>query len=439
MVHGPRPRAQRTITRTTEVRGVGFLTGADSRVRFEPAPVDTGIVFVRDDLPGEPEVPALVDHVVPRQRRTTIQRGAAVVEMVEHVMSALAGLRVDNCRVRINAPETPGCDGSGLPFAEAIERAGIVEQDRPRAFLRIDRPVTVSDGAAVLNALPPDGPNATGTTLSYTLDYGADSPIRRQSATLDVTPESYLVELAPCRTFLLEAEANALRESGVGARTKVTDLLVYGADGPIENTERFPNECARHKTLDLLGDLALLGVDLHGKIVAHRSGHSLNAELARAIRARCGDAPPPLDARAVLKILPHRYPFLLVDRVIEIAPGESIRAVKNITVNEPCFMGHWPERPVMPGVLILEAIAQAGGILLSTEAGTSPGRMAVMASVERARFRRPVVPGDQLVLEVRKVRARNNAFELQGTASCDGRVAAEASIRLVLTEGDPPD
>jgi UDP-3-O-[3-hydroxymyristoyl] N-acetylglucosamine deacetylase / 3-hydroxyacyl-[acyl-carrier-protein] dehydratase len=273
-------RCQRTIARDAEVRGVGFLTGADVHLRFRPASSDAGIKFIRADLPGRPQVPAHISHVVPRQRRTTIQNGDAVVEMVEHVMAALAGLRIDNCLIEIDAAETPGCDGSSQAFVEALGEAGVVEQDRPRETLAIDRPVTVREGEATLSAEPGAGDRLV---LTYNLDYGPDAPIGRQSRLVDDFPESFREELAPSRTFLLESEAKALREAGIGSRTTASDLLVFGPDGPIDNALRFPDEPVRHKILDMVGDLALIGKDLTGHVVAHRSGHQLNAALVREL------------------------------------------------------------------------------------------------------------------------------------------------------------
>jgi UDP-3-O-acyl N-acetylglucosamine deacetylase len=274
-------RLQRTIAREAEVRGVGFFHGHDVALRFRPAAADTGVVFVRTDLPGRPSVRADVANVVPTPRRMTVRRGAAVVEMIEHVMAALAGLHVDNCAVEVDAPETPGCDGSSRAFVEAILAAGTVELDRPRPALVIARPVTVREGSAALTAGPGRG---DALALSYCLDYGPGNPIGAQSLTLDVTPDAFAAELAPSRTFLLEAEARALRLAGVGTRTTQSDLLIFGPDGVIGNTLRFPDECVRHKLLDMVGDLALLGRDIVGQVVAHRSGHRLNAALVRALR-----------------------------------------------------------------------------------------------------------------------------------------------------------
>ncbi|HWE37210.1 MAG TPA: UDP-3-O-acyl-N-acetylglucosamine deacetylase [Isosphaeraceae bacterium] len=430
-------RRQRTIARDAAVQGVGFLTGADVRVRFRPAAAGTGVVFVRADLPGRPEVPAHVRHVVPRQRRTTLQGpgdgAGATVEMVEHVLAALAGLRVDNCRVEVDAGETPGLDGSSLAYVEALEGAGVVEQEATREVLVIDRPITVRDGSATLTAHPGAGADLV---VSYNLDYGPDSPIGSQSLFLDVSPERFATELAPCRTFLLEDEARALRAAGIGARTTAADLLIFGRDGVIDNALRFPDECVRHKILDLVGDLALAGRDLRGHVVAHRSGHALNAELVRALLAAAAEGPrpsPTLDVAAIMRILPHRYPFLLIDRVVELDPERRVVAIKNVSCNEPFFQGHWPGRPIMPGVLILEALAQAGGVMIGHWVDPAEW-VALIAAIDDVRIRRPVVPGDQLRLDVSCRRRKGRFVEIDGVARVDDHVAAEGKFRFVLVE-----
>ncbi len=431
-------RPQRTIAREAGVRGVSFLGGLDVRLRFRPAAVGAGIVFVRTDLPDSPSVPAHVKYTIPRQRRTTIGRGPAIVEMVEHVMAALAGLRVDNCVVEIDGPETPGCDGSSRDFTDALSEAGIVEQAATRDVLVIDRPVTVREGESILTAHP-GGPGRL--VLSYNLDYGPRTPIGRQSLFVDVTPQSFRDELSASRTFLLEAEADSLREAGIGSRTTERDLLIFGAGGVIGNELRYRDECVRHKILDLLGDLALVGMDLAGHVVAHRSGHQLNAELARKLLASLGrDHPhagphheaPVMEIGAILDALPHRYPFLLIDRVILLEPGRRVVALKNVSYNEPFFQGHWPSRPIMPGVLIIEAMAQAAGVLIGH--GAAPGREALLASIDGLKLRRPVVPGDQLRIEVDGVRCKGRATQVRATARVGDRLAAEGKIRFVVVD-----
>lgn len=430
-------RLERTIARPASVEGISFLSGLDVRLTFRPADPGTGLCFLRGDLPGRPTVPAHVRFVQARQRRTTLRHGEAIVEMVEHVLAALAGLRIDNCTIEIDGPETPGCDGSSQAFVEALLEAGIVEQDRPRDVLVIERPLTVREGCSALTAHPGAGDHLV---LSYNLDYGPDAPICPQSRFVSVCPRSFQTELAASRTFLLESEADALRRAGIGSRTTEADLLIFGADGPINNSLRFADECARHKLLDMVGDLALLGKDLVGHVVAHRSGHQLNAELVRELlkAAASGSGPSlassdptSLDINEILKLLPHRYPFLLIDRIVEFESGRRAVAIKNVSINEPFFQGHWPGRPIMPGVLVLESIAQAAGVLIG-EQMDSTSQMILIASIDDVKLRRSVLPGDQLRIEVEHSRSRARAMDYRGVARVGEQVAAEARFRFVL-------
>jgi UDP-3-O-[3-hydroxymyristoyl] N-acetylglucosamine deacetylase / 3-hydroxyacyl-[acyl-carrier-protein] dehydratase len=438
-------RSERTIGHTVEVRGFGFFHGADVTLRFSPADAGTGIVFVRSDLPDRPAVPARIDSVIPSQRRTTIRQGAAGVAMIEHVMAALAGLRIDNCLIEIDAGECPGCDGSSRAFVEVLDRAGIVEQSRKRQALVLERSVSVVEGNAFLAAhagVPGE------LTLSYHLDYGRQSPISAQSHCLAVSPQTFRDELAGSRTFLLESETAALRAAGIGARATPADLLIFGEEGVIGNVLRYPDECVRHKILDMVGDLALLGFDIQGFVVAHRSGHQTNHALARRLleqvvrSAPSGALPGALvdrgviDVTGIMGLLPHRYPFLLVDRILELDPGRMVVAIKNVSVNEPFFRGHWPGQPIMPGVLIIEALAQAAGVLISASVDLRPGRVVLMAALDDVKLRRPVIPGDQIRLEVFSRNIKASAACVHGVARVNDVVAAEAKLRFVMVDAD---
>jgi UDP-3-O-acyl N-acetylglucosamine deacetylase len=275
-------RRERTIARPVSVQGVGYLTGANVRLRFLPAPPTSGVVFVRTDVRGSRpvQIPAHVGQVTGTQRRTTLGQPGAEVGLVEHVLAALTGLRIDNCRVELNAPEPPGLDGSAQQFVQALGEAGIVCQPTSRPIWRVERSVVLRAGGATLAVHPAEDANLC---ISYFLDYGDRSPLGRQVHTQVITPGSFVQNLAPCRTFILESEAAELRRQGLGTRTTTADLLVFGAHGPLDNTLRFANEPARHKVLDLLGDLSLLGADLVGHVVAYRSGHPLNIELVREL------------------------------------------------------------------------------------------------------------------------------------------------------------
>jgi UDP-3-O-acyl N-acetylglucosamine deacetylase len=276
-------RRQRTLRRAVELAGIGFLTGAQIRVRFQPAPPSSGVVFVRTDLCPAVCLPAEINHVSGTARRTTLGEPPATVGLVEHALAALAGLRIDNCRVELDGPELPGLDGSALGFVEALHEAGAQMQFAWRPILTVDQPVVVAGRDATLTLHPS---KEEGLRISYFLDYGPFSPLGRQTHSEYITPETFSAELANCRTFLLEAEAVELRRQGVGRRTTTQDLLIFGPKGPIDNRLRFANEPARHKVLDLVGDLSLLGADLQGHVVAYRSGHPLNVELVRVL-SRC--------------------------------------------------------------------------------------------------------------------------------------------------------
>lgn len=291
-------RSQRTIARPAEVCGIGFLTGADVRVRFVPADEDAGIAFLRTDVSAAEPIPALVEYTVPRLRRTAIERRGISVELVEHVMAALAGLWIDNCFVEINAPEPPGLDGSCLPFAEALLNAGIVEQTARRKTLivRQEDIVRSDDRGQEIIARPAD---SGALTVGYQLDYGQGSFIPEQSYSVELTPETFVREVAFARTFILETEVRYLQTQGYGRRTTSKDLLIFGPDGVIDNTLRADDECARHKVLDCIGDFALVGCDLVGDVRAWRSGHRLNAELVRRWKLMLDEAASPSALRKV--------------------------------------------------------------------------------------------------------------------------------------------
>jgi UDP-3-O-acyl N-acetylglucosamine deacetylase len=274
-------RTQRTIAAAGTVEGIGYWSGRDVRVEFHPAEPNSGIVFVRTDLPGCPRIEAAVANRIETPRRTVLRRGEASVEMIEHILAALAGLQVDNCEVRVNQPEMPGCDGSALPFVTVLQRAGIVDQGVPRPVLAIAETLRLGTADSWIEARP-----AGKMVVRYDLDYGGGNPIGRQSLEILLSPRLFPWNLAPSRTFMLEREAAALQDRGLGLRTTFLDLLVFDANGPIGNRLRFPDECVRHKIVDLVGDLALAGCDLVGRFVAYRSGHRLNGELVRAIVAR---------------------------------------------------------------------------------------------------------------------------------------------------------
>ena len=276
-------RQQRTLAKPTTLSGFGYWTGCDLTVEFRPAAIDTGFVFVRNDLVPERRIPATPDNRVITPRRTTLTQNGGTVEMVEHLLAALAGMQVDNCEIFVSAPEMPAFDGSCKDAVEAIDAAGIVDQDATRPQFIVTEPIRVGSGECWIEARPQFG--GGGLSIRYELDYG-EGPIGKQTFSSAVDPIRFRQEIAPARTFLLEEAANQLREQGISNRATFQDLLVFGPLGPIQNTLRFADECARHKALDIVGDLALVGFDISAEIIAHRSGHRQNTELAAALLSR---------------------------------------------------------------------------------------------------------------------------------------------------------
>lgn len=441
---------QKTIVRPVSLKGIGLHTGEDVCVEIVPAAPNTGVFFTRTDLPDGLKIPASVFNLVHHPRRTALGNKNAEVHTVEHLLATLLALGVRNLEVRVDGPELPGLDGSALPYVEALQDAGLTEQDAPAREIHLRSPVAVTDREASVVAVGrPDG-----LSVSYTLDY--NSPLLdTQYFSVEVTEETFVQEIAPARTFVLEEEVRQLRTAGLGKGASTENTLVLGANGVIDNELRFKDEFVRHKILDLLGDLYLMSFPLCAHVVATKSGHSLNWQLAKSIleaeaptsvpeegHGRTGDGQgglsdttEPMDIRLVEKILPHRYPFLLVDRVLEIREGRFAKGLKNVTFNEEFFQGHFPGRPVMPGVLQVEAMAQLTGIVLLSRPEYS-SRMAYLLSLDRVKFRRAIVPGDQVILEVELKTLKKRTVEGSGRAFVDGSLAAEATFRFMLMEND---
>jgi len=275
-------RRQQTLAGSAVIEGFGLFTNSDVTVRILPADGDHGIVFQRIDLPGQPLIPGTIEYLAAEERRTKLANGSASIEMTEHLLAALAGLHIDNCLVQVDAPELPGCDGSSLDYVTALLEAGIVQQAAIRKCLAIESPIILDDPAGPVLEVHP---NSEGLRIEYDLDYGANSCIPAQRADFSITPGLFASQIAPARTFVLEQEIEYLRSRGFGQKVTMQDLLVFDKDGPIENELRAPNECARHKLLDCVGDLALCGFDIQGKVRAFRSGHKQNHELARVLKS----------------------------------------------------------------------------------------------------------------------------------------------------------
>ncbi len=431
-------RNQRTIKSSFEIAGVGLHTGAQSRVRILPGDADSGVVFVRKDLPDAPEVPAAYRFVSDNPRRTALKNEEAEVHTVEHLCAALMGLGIDNLVVEIEGAEMPGLDGSALPWAEALQKAGIVEQRSPRKQLEVRDPVAVTIGDSFITAVPSE---EDGLSLSYTLDYPQNG-VASQFFSFNVEPDSFAKSVAPARTFCFESEIDELRKRGLGQGASSENTIVVKST-PDGNGQplRFGDELVRHKVLDLLGDLFLLGADLKGRVVATKSGHAANRKLVGRLldqleadeAARTIEPASGMEIKEILNLLPHRYPFLLIDRVIELEGYRRAVGIKNVTINEPFFQGHFPTQPIMPGVLILEAMAQLAGLLLLRRLENT-GKLAVLWSIDQVKLRRAVVPGDQLRIEIEATKVRSKMGQGAAVAKVGSHKVAEALLTFTLVD-----
>jgi UDP-3-O-[3-hydroxymyristoyl] N-acetylglucosamine deacetylase / 3-hydroxyacyl-[acyl-carrier-protein] dehydratase len=417
---------QQTIAEPQEIRGVGLHTGGDVRMRVLPGGVDEGIRFRRTDLEGTPEVQALVANVVSTDRGTNLAAGEARVHTVEHVLAAVVGAGLDNVVIELDGAEPPATDGSAGPFLELLRGGGAVEQDAPIRQIEVPESFSLEEGESRY-VVTPDSSYVISTALEY------DHPlIGRQFTSFEVTPEVFEREIAAARTYGFAHEVEALRSRGLALGGSPENAVVLTETGLIDGARlRFPDEFARHKTLDVIGDLALLGARFSGNIVARRPSHRGNVALAREILARAEKkalARPILDIQQIFQYLPHRYPFLLVDRVVAYEEGTRIVGLKNVTINEPFFVGHFPGHPIMPGVLIIEAMAQVGGLLLMDTIENPEEKIVYFMSLDNVKWRRPVTPGDQIRFEVEVTQIRGRTARMKGVGTVDGQVVAEADM-----------
>ena len=403
------------------------MLGEPVTLTFKPAPADYGIVFHRIDLPDEPIVQVCSDNyeaVIPRC--TSLRAGETTVNSVEHLLSALAGMGVDNMRVDIDAPECPALDGSALPYVQILQQAEIVQQDTPRAPIELKDPFAVYDKDKQLILLPSD---------AFQVSCVYDHPkLPAQIETFTIDPETYVNEIAPARSFCFADEIELLRGQGIGKGASYDNVLVIEDDGSTSSDLRFANEFVRHKMLDLIGDLYLVGKLPQAQVVALKSGHALHAQLILSMvekgLTRQQDS---IEIMDILEVLPHRYPMCMLDRIIEVEHGKRAVGIKNLSFNEPFFQGHFPEQPVMPGVLQMEALAQLGAWLLLKELGAE-GQVGYFVSIKEAKFRRPVVPGDQLRLEIEVLRRRRTWAWLGGKAYVGDQLVAEGELSIALGE-----
>jgi len=500
---------QQTIEHEVSLEGTGLHTGERVRVALRPAPPDAGVVFRRSDISKSPALTVRHVNLDSSRGRTTLELDGVSVQTVEHLLAALSTAGVDNAEVVVEGPELPGTDGSAAAFVEALAAAGLREQEAPLSVYLVDSPIFVRTPAASLAAVPA---RPGDLRISYSLYY-RESRLARGHKSLSITSESFAEELASARTFCMAAEVEKLLALGLGKGATPANTLVLEENAVRENTLRFPDEPVRHKMLDLLGDLAILGAPLSAHVMGSRSGHTLNRLLVRKILRLCkrvsveelpGDElppspppppppppphepqPAPLDARAgedsgedslekgdgpapeeaareaapqeegeaareaapqeeearraemldaadIMEVLPHRYPFLMIDRILDLEPGRKVVAVKNLTRSEPFFRGHFPGRPVTPGVLQVEAMAQAAGLILG-RTDILRNRVGLLAGVEKLRFRRPLLPGDRMVITVTLDRMRGPFAMISGRIEVEGEIAAEGQLRFAVIE-----
>ncbi len=460
---------QQTIRQAASGSGIGLHTGCQATITFKPAEVGTGVRFVRIDLKDSPEVPADIDHVVDLERGTTLQKGEARVHTVEHVLAAVAGLQIDNLIIELDNIEPPVFDGSARPFVDILLQGGIITQSQPKNFFEIDTHVSYSekDRGVDIVVVPSDQ-----FRITYMVDY-KNPALGTQYTSLVSLEEEFVEEFAPARTFCFLSEVEQLKERGIikgggldsaivicdrdldeaeltrlKAVFALTGNVFLGSTGILNDRPlRFYNEPVRHKAVDLIGDLFLIGAPIKGHILAARSGHAANVALAKKLRSifqkkqikqkysgKAVGGDYVLDINAIQKIMPHRYPFLLIDRILDIVPNESVTALKNVTINEPFFQGHFPGHPIMPGVLIVEAMAQAGGFLLLNTVENADSKVAYFMGIDGVRFRKPVLPGDQLRFELKMVSFRRSTCKMTGLAYVGEQLVCEAEMMAAVVD-----
>jgi UDP-3-O-[3-hydroxymyristoyl] N-acetylglucosamine deacetylase/3-hydroxyacyl-[acyl-carrier-protein] dehydratase len=460
---------QRTITKPVTMTGKGLHTGNKTTLTFKPANPNSGICFRRMDVEGCPVIPADIEHVIDNFRDTTLGLGKVHIRQVEHVLAAVYGLDIDNIMIELDSNEPPVGDGSAMPFVKILKKAGFIEQDSPRDYLEIDETITYTDKSKGIDMVvfPSDE-----LRITFMVDY-QNPALGTQYTSMYSLPDEFVSEFAPARTFCFLHEVEELHDQGLIQGGDLNNAVVivdrqlsreelksladrFGLDEEVAlgtngilggNKLRFYNEPVRHKTLDLIGDLALLGVPLKAHVMGARSGHAAHVELIKEIRkvykkkqitTKYQSQPTKkgvfLDIRAIEKILPHRYPFLLVDKIIDMIPRERIIGIKNVSYNEPFFVGHFPKHPIMPGVLILESMAQTGSILLLDTIENPEEKVAYFMGIDSVKFRKPVMPGDQMQIEVDMLRYRPNSCKIMARAFVSGELVCEAELMAVIVD-----
>lgn len=459
-------KKQCTIKKSTTCSGIGLHTGESCSLTFHPAPEGHGFQFKRLDIDNSPPIPAVIDNVVDISRGTIIGLGENRIHTVEHVLAALAGLEIDNVLIELTAGEPPVGDGSALPFIEALKSAGIEEQSAPKEYLEIEKTLIYHNEEKGIDLVVVPAP---AFRITYMVDY-RNPALGTQYTSLYDLQEEFVKDFAGARTFCFLSEVESLKAQGLirggnadnaiviidrkvdesefGRLKKIFGLkssVIIGDNGILDGKIlRYYNEPVRHKVVDLIGDLALLGFPIKGHVLAARAGHSAHVELVRMIkkeyekkkiiRTYRGDKSSDIifDSSSIARILPHRYPFLLVDKILDLSPGEKVVGLKCVSINEPFFQGHFPGYPIMPGVLVIEALGQAGGVLLLNSVDEPEGKLVFFTGLDNVRFRKPVHPGDQILLKVEMEFFRRGLCRMVGKAYVEDAVVAEAVMTAVV-------
>jgi UDP-3-O-[3-hydroxymyristoyl] N-acetylglucosamine deacetylase/3-hydroxyacyl-[acyl-carrier-protein] dehydratase len=418
---------RRTIARPVSLDGIGLHLGAACQLTFRPGTSGAGVIFRRIDLAGAPTIAAHAERAVLTERHTQLGEDPISVHTVEHVLAAIVGSGIDDLEIDLNAGEPPIMDGSGAPFSDALVAAGIVEHGGEVKYLTIRTPFNFTDGESTYEVAPsPD------LDLDVTIDF-PHPVIGRQRGCYRVTPDSFARDLSPARTFGFVHEVESLRAKGLIQGASLDNAIVLDDNGVIGATLRWPDEFVRHKALDCLGDLALAGARVRARVTAYKPSHRGTVRLVRAMQAATAKETKVLEIDEIMKVLAHRYPFLLVDRILELTETRVV-GLKNVTINEPFFQGHFPGHPIMPGVLIIEAMAQVGGMLLMGSIPNPENKVVYFTSLNNVKWRRPVKPGDQLRFELELLQVRGMMCKMSGVAKVDGQVVAEAEMGAVVRD-----
>jgi len=420
--------SRKTLARPAVLDGVGLHLGVPCKITFQPAPTRQGIVFRRTDCAGSPRIRAHVSEVSASERRTQLGRGEYVVHTVEHVLAAVTGMCIDDVTIDMDGPEPPILDGSAAPFVAALSEAGLANVDGEPDFLDLTEPVRIIDGASVYEAYPSEG-----LELDVTIDF-PHPLIGKQSRRFVVTRESFASELSRARTFGFVHEVDALRAKGLIKGASLNNAVVLDDSDILSGDLRWSDEFVRHKAMDCVGDLALAGARVRARIVAVRPSHRGTVTLVRELVRAAIKEKSMYTIEDIMKVLPHRYPFLLVDRILEIEEKKRIVGLKNVTINEPFFQGHFPGHPIMPGVLIIEAMAQVGGMLLLGSVPDPDTKVVYFMSLDNVKFRRPVKPGDQLRFELDVVQLRGTVCKMRGVGKVDGEIVVEADMAATIRD-----